>query len=94
MRDKQVEAKFKAVLENNRLVARKAQESREAYRTAWARAYLNSTEKNDTGRKASADEATSRERTRRDLDQIDLDATYHELLFLRGPEVLKWTGEE
>lgn len=94
MRDKQVEAKFKSALEALEQCARSAQASREQYRAMWARAYLTSSEKTDTARKASADVVTSDQRTQRDLDQIALDTAYHSMLFLRGPEVITRPEEE
>lgn len=94
MRDKQVEAKFLDVLKANEKAAIAARASREAYRVAWARAYVSSSEKTDTARKALADVTTTDLRAQRDLDQIELDTTYHKLMFYRGPEVITRPGEE
>ena len=79
---------FELALEDWTAAARKAQASRELYRCTWARAYVTSTEKTDTSRKAGADVCTTEQRAQRDVDQIAVDSAYHWMIHLRGPEVV------
>lgn len=64
--------------------ANKHIDAKEAYRVAHATAYVASTEKTDSARKASADTATSDLRVMRDRAEVEERATYHAMIFARG----------
>lgn len=92
MKDREV--KFEAALANWVGAAKLTATARERYRVAWAKSYVGSMEKTDTSKKATADMATSDLRVERDVNQIELDAKYHRLIFVRGPEVVGRPEEE
>jgi hypothetical protein len=60
-------------------------QAREGYRSAWAMAYLASTEKTGDANKASADSTTSALRLTRDTAETEAAAAWQLLLVLRGP---------
>ncbi len=85
MRDKKA---FVVAVEQFIKLSNEAAEARNAYRVRWSKAYLESGEKTDTGRKAAADIATSEARVLRDMREINTEAARHVLVFERGPEVI------
>lgn len=71
-------------IESWRLAAHAAARASEAYRSAWAKAFVVSCEKTEAAKKASADIATSDLRIHRNEAEIERDAALHVMLFLRG----------